>query len=272
MKILVVGISVRAMVESAVKSRYSVVALDAFGDQDLRSLAESYSLRRDFSVPYSPAALYQTGRNLDFDAVAYTSNLENHPGILDRFSRNCRIIGNSPQSIREVRRWPDLFSKLRSAGFSVPETVFSGDGEGGDSSLGWLLKPVLSGGGHGISFSKEKAIPGNRFMLQQYVPGKSCSASFVSNGCESVLLGITEQLIGLRPFGVQGFRYCGNILPLPALLENATGEKIVEQVRRVADFITDHHAWDLFVCNLLSRTVGWSWEIPDLANVFFNSG
>jgi predicted ATP-grasp superfamily ATP-dependent carboligase len=129
-----------------------------------------------------------------------------------------------------------LFSRLRQAGFSVPETILRSTVKP-VPELQWLLKPVLSGGGQGISFTEEKAVPGNRFMLQQYVPGKPCSASFVSNGCESVLLGITEQLIGLRPFGVQGFRYCGNILPFPALLEKATGEKIVEQVRRMADFI-----------------------------------
>jgi uncharacterized protein len=237
MKILVVGISVRAMVESAVGSRYPVIALDAFGDQDLRALVESYSLRQDFGVPYSPNALYQACRRLNCDSIAYTSNLENHPGIIDRLARDFRIIGNPAQIVRSVRHCASMYPKLRRAGFSVPETIFSGGGEP-DPNLQWLLKPISSGGGHGISFLKEKATPGDRVMLQQYVPGKSCSASFVSNGRECVLIGITEQLIGLQPFGVQGFRYCGNILPLPELLANET---ILEQVRKVADFITHEY-------------------------------
>jgi predicted ATP-grasp superfamily ATP-dependent carboligase len=39
MKILVAGVSVRAMVESAIRSGYLILALDAFGDRDLRVLA-----------------------------------------------------------------------------------------------------------------------------------------------------------------------------------------------------------------------------------------
>ena len=214
MKILIIGISVRAMVESAKNSNYQVIALDAFGDRDLRAIAKTYSLRREFGVPYSPNALYQASRQLEFDAVAYTSNLENHPEVLDRFEKDSRIIGNSPQSVRSVRQWPALFSSLRQASFSAPETLFSG---GADLGLNrqWLVKPVLSGGGHGIFSLQERQSTENGKMIQQYVPGKTCSASFVSNGRESVIIGVAEQLIGMGQFGVQGFRYCGNILPLP---------------------------------------------------------
>ncbi len=41
-------------------------------------------------------------------------------------------------------------------------------------------------------------------MLQEYIPGKACSASFVANGQDCVVLGITEQLIGMHPFGSAG--------------------------------------------------------------------
>ncbi len=237
MKILIIGISVRAMAESAVNSNYQVIALDAFGDRDLRALAKTYSLRREFGVPYSPNELYQAGRQLEFDAVAYTSNLENHPEVLDRFAEDSRIIGNSPQSVRSVRYWPALFSSLRQAGFSVPETVFSG-GVGFDLSRQWLVKPVFSGGGHGIFSLRERKFTGNGKMVQQYVPGKACSASFVSNGREAVVIGVTEQLIGMDQFGVQGYRYCGNILPLPEMREAGAGRAILKEVRRIADFLT----------------------------------
>jgi len=48
MKILIAGLSVRAMATSAVQSGYPVIALDAFGDQDLKAVAESHSLHHDF--------------------------------------------------------------------------------------------------------------------------------------------------------------------------------------------------------------------------------
>jgi predicted ATP-grasp superfamily ATP-dependent carboligase len=238
MKILVIGMSVRAMVESAVHSGYPVVALDAFGDKDLRAMVESHALQRDFHVPYSPGALFDSGRRLTFDLVAYASNLENSPETLDRFAEQHRLIGNSPEVVRSVRHFPGLFGRLADSGFPVPETIFAVPDRKPDPNQEWLIKPLLSGGGHGISFFRGKKFPGGRCMLQQYIAGKACSASFVANGRESVLIGITEQLIGLGEFGAKGFRYCGSLLPLPEVLHDDSGKTILREVRRIAAFLT----------------------------------
>lgn len=241
MKILIVGISVRAMVESAVRSGYAVMALDAFGDQDLRALAESFSLHHDFHSRYSSSALYKASRQLSFDAVAYTSNLENHPEILKRIAGRRRIIGNSPQVLRSVRDWKALFSGVKQAGFNVPETIFAGDNRRADPGRRWLVKPVKSGGGHGIDFLRGNRLPGGSHMLQEYRPGKTCSASFVADGRDCVILGISGQLIGASPFGSRKFGYCGNILPLPEALHPDAGKNILTQVRRLAAFLTKEH-------------------------------
>lgn len=250
MKILLMGISVRALAESAVLSGYTVVALDAFGDQDLRALTESYSLHRDFHCSYSPRELYKASRTLAFDAVAYTSNLENHPKMLTHIQRHGRVIGNPPKVIRSVRNWSALFSRLRAENFPVPETIFGGGQREVENKRRWLVKPLLSGGGHGIEFapgtqygsgttgSISDSHANSEFMLQEFIQGKSCSASFVSNGRRCVVLGIAEQLIGLRRFGSRGFRYCGSILPLAELLNPDVGKKILEQVRQLAAFLT----------------------------------
>jgi predicted ATP-grasp superfamily ATP-dependent carboligase len=232
MRILVAGISVRAMVESAVRSGYPVIALDAFGDQDLHELTEAHSLHHDFHARYSSRALYEAGRQLDFDSVAYTSNLENHPDILNCFAENHQIIGNAPEVVRQVRCWPTLLMKVRQAGFLFPDTIFDGNGEQKKRDGAWLIKPVLSGGGHGISFAQYQR-PGHQFLLQEYVPGIPCSASFVANGHECVVMSVTEQLIGLPQLGTEGFRHCGNILPFPD-----PGRSMLEEVRRLAAFLT----------------------------------
>jgi predicted ATP-grasp superfamily ATP-dependent carboligase len=242
MKILLMGISVRAMVESAARSNYGVIALDAFGDQDLRHLAETHSLVRDFLVPYSPEALFQAGRQLEFDAVAYTANLENHPGVLRRFASRHRIIGNPPQIVENVRNFANLFFRLRSAGLAVPESIFEDANRKLSGRRRWLVKPILSGGGQGIAMLRSDKIPGKQYMLQEYIPGKSCSASFVADGRECVILGVAEQLIGMRSLGSRDFRYCGNILPLPETLHPGTGKAILEQVRRLAEFLTREYA------------------------------
>lgn len=243
MKILVVGVSVRALAESAVHSGYAVEALDAFGDQDLKLLAASRSLHRDFNMIYSPAALHRASRQMSYDAVAYTSNLENYPGVLGKIADGRPIVGNLPRTIEAVRHWGGLFAKLRREGFPVPDTIQYGEKLKADCHHRWLIKPVLSGGGHGIAFYEKSKTPSRRFILQQHISGKACSASFVANGRDCVMLGITEQLIGMHPFGVREFHYCGNMLPLPEFTCPATGETILNGVKRLAEFLT--HEYEL---------------------------
>jgi predicted ATP-grasp superfamily ATP-dependent carboligase len=277
MRVLITGISTRAIAESAVRSGYQVVALDAFGDLDLQALSECYSLRRDFHAPFSAVALFVASRRLAFDAVAYTSNLENHPAVVRRFARRHRVLGNPAEVLTRVRHWPALFAVLAQAGFRVPETICEGEespdvnvraerakpyGLGssprrGLSSLSptilssgrlWLRKPVRSGGGHGIAFWHDGVSPlipplagraaGRGFMLQEYVPGAACSASFVANGRECVVVGLTEQLIGQPEFGARGFRYCGNLLPLDAAHDPVAGRAVLDQVQRIAALVT----------------------------------
>jgi predicted ATP-grasp superfamily ATP-dependent carboligase len=247
MKILITGISARAMTESAVHSGYPVTALDAFGDRDLTELTESYSLQRDFRAAYSSEALFKASQKLSFDAVAYNSNLENYPEILECFSDSHRILGNSPKVVASVRNWPDLLGNLKSTGFSVPETIFFGKTGPVDPERRWLLKPILSGGGHGICFysPQVQSRSGSRngccapgFMLQEYIPGKPCSASIVANGKDCTVVGVSEQLVGMQKFGSQGFRYCGNLLPIPETMAADTGRLILDKVRRLAGFLT----------------------------------
>ena len=76
---LVLGVSTRAMVESAVHGGHDVVAADFFGDRDQASLAESYSLPRDLGLPPTAEGLAAAAERLEADAVVYGSNLENHP-------------------------------------------------------------------------------------------------------------------------------------------------------------------------------------------------
>jgi predicted ATP-grasp superfamily ATP-dependent carboligase len=247
MKILVAGISVRAMTESAVRGGYPVAALDAFGDQDLKRLADTSSLRRDFHSVYSPAALYRASRELSFDAIAYTANLENYPDILARFGSRHRILGNPPQAVASVRNWAGVFEKLRQAGFPVPKTIFKGKPSPADPKHRWLVKPLRSGGGHGIYFyypedrprfegKNAHGVPG--FMLQEYIYGRPGSAAFVANGKECVVLGITEQLIGLKILGCRDFRYCGNLLPVHGAEVPDSTETLLDEIRRLSQFLT----------------------------------
>lgn len=238
MKILVVGLSTRACVESAVASGYDVVSLDAFGDLDLEALCPSYSLRRDLGIPFSAAGLFAGSRRIPHDALVYCSSLENYPSVVRRFARHTRILGNPAEVLSRVRHFPTLFAALSDAGFRTPETVYDRQGRGADARKRWLRKPVRSGGGYRNAFWE----PGNPvprgFLVQEYLPGIPGSASFVADGQNCVLIGITEQLVGRPELDAYGFAYCGNILPLPEARDPTTGPAVLHQVQEIAHLLT----------------------------------
>ncbi len=199
----------------------NLVTVDYFGDYDQKSWCENLSLKRDLNLPFGSAQLYEASRNLKFEAVAYTSNLENHPEVIKRFEdasaeKHSRLLGNSAEVLSRVRHWPTLFGFLQGQGVPVPETLYEGHQPPAHDQRRWLRKPIRSGGGHDISDWEKDRPGGAMFMLQEHVSGISASATFVSNGKECVVLGLTGQIIGRPEFGASGFRYCGNILPLTA--------------------------------------------------------
>lgn len=209
---MILGLSTRAIAESAIRGGYDVLTLDYFGDSDQKELVENYSLMRDFHLGFSSRALLEASRQLDFEAVVYISSLENHPYVVEELARGYTLLGNTPQTLREVRHWPTLRSFCREEGIAFPPTLFA-DEDRPERRGRWLRKPVRSGSGHGISFWREEPLDDNH-LLQEYIEGTHASVAFVADGRNCVLLGVTEQLIGREELGARGFTWCGNILPL----------------------------------------------------------
>lgn len=242
--ILIVGLSTRAIAESAVRGGYGerVVTLDYFGDRDQQALVENYALKRDFSLPFSAQGLLQAGRRLDFDALVYISNLENHPQVVTALAEGRTLLGNTPETLRRVRDWGELRRVCRAEGIPFPATLLPGEEARADPRLDWLRKPWRSGGGHGIRrWDRRDGEPleERRAFLQAYRPGRPASAAFVADGHRSVLIGLTEQLIGRPELGAHGFTWCGNILPLTLATDAEGGySSLLRAVQGMADRLT----------------------------------
>lgn len=226
------------MAESAVHSNYPVIALDAFGDSDLRTFCEGYSLRRDFQCAFSAANLFQASRGLEFDCMSYTSNLENYPSIVNNFSNNARILGNTPEVLSRVRNWPELYKTLETNGFRVPVTVYSLDEFPGNFNGQWLQKPVRSGSGRLVSVWKSGQKLKRGYLLQEFVQGLNCSASFIANGIDAVVIGMTEQLIGMPGSRSPNFMYRGNLLPVESSSHVVNDVLIINQIQQIATLLT----------------------------------
>ncbi len=223
-RILITGVSTRAIAESAKAAGYDFVTLDYFGDYDQKTWCENYALARDFGLPYGPGPLYEASRRLKYDAIVYTASLENHPATVARLAAGAALrgtaggngsglLGNRPEALKRVRHGPTLFAFLGDRGVPTPQTLF-GNRPASATPHRWLRKPVSSGGGHDVTFWDAGRPPGRGYLLQQHLAGQVCSAAFVANGREAVVLGLTEQLIGRPEFGATGFIYCGNLYPL----------------------------------------------------------
>jgi predicted ATP-grasp superfamily ATP-dependent carboligase len=198
------------LAELAMRDGRPVVALDLFGDLDLR--------RSRASVVSQPGggltALVDAALAIRPGAVVYGASFENHPALVGRLAERHALLGNPPDTLRAVRDPQRLAAALRDAGHPVPRTFTAAPA---DRSVRWLRKPLRGGGGTRVRGWRGGALPAGT-IVQERIDGLACSAAAVGNGADAVVLGITEQLVGRRAFGVRGHRWCGNVVPprLPA--------------------------------------------------------
>jgi predicted ATP-grasp superfamily ATP-dependent carboligase len=237
--VLLVGVSTRAMAESAVRAGYDVLSVDGYGDLD-NPATPALSLSRDLGVEYSARAAADAAADLDYDALCYCSNLENHPLEVERLSRRGELWGNPPAVLRRARD-PLLVSRILSGRLhaspavrvSAPPPIRPSDSvragaplarAGGASDVAsesvgslarereWLAKPRASGGGQGISEWRVGDPLPRSHILQERIAGTPGSLAFVADGRTVLPFAISRQLVGDRAFGTSGFRYCGSIL------------------------------------------------------------
>jgi predicted ATP-grasp superfamily ATP-dependent carboligase len=227
-QLLIAGVSTRALAVSAARAGFRVTAIDAFGDMDLRRIAQVITVQPTSSARYSPMAAAAAADTVKGGLVSYTSNFENHPAAVDRLERGKTLLGNAAPVLRRVRDPLTLMRALRERGFPVPETRATAPA-GRQSRGWWMLKPRRSGGGHGTAFWRQtQAVPRTHY-LQERVDGLPGSVMFAADGQRVMVLGLIRQIVGDVALGASGFRYCGSLLGpaaklfpgQPALLERA---------------------------------------------------
>jgi predicted ATP-grasp superfamily ATP-dependent carboligase len=177
--------------------RDDVIAFDLFGDLDLRAARvvkrSSLTALVDAAVEEAPSA------------VVYGASFENHPTLVERLAERHTLRGNPAATLRAVRDPVRLGAAL--GDLPNPRTTLTAP-----SSGRWLRKPLRGGGGIRVREWRGGAVRAGTF-LQERIDGVPCSAAAAGDGSDAVLLGLTEQLVGERAFGVRGHRWCGNLVP-----------------------------------------------------------
>jgi uncharacterized protein len=214
---VIAGISTRALAASAARAGYHVIAVDAFGDLDLRQIAHVVSRRSAEGARFQPSTAAAAADQPPGGMACYTSNFENYPAAVSRLAERRTLLGNPASVLRRVRDPLLLMHTLGHLGFSIPETRSSPPPHG-RAPESWLLKPRRSGGGHGTTvWRRNQPVPRSCY-LQQRLAGVPGSILFAADGQDAVVLGVARQIVGDRNMGARGFRYCGSLLGPPAIL------------------------------------------------------
>jgi predicted ATP-grasp superfamily ATP-dependent carboligase len=206
-RVVIAGVTTRALATSAARSGWQVTAVDGFGDLDLRAVATQVVVQRSGGQGYTAELV----RTLRANYVAYTSNLENYPESVALLMNGRTLLGNPPEVLARVRDPIGLMRTLRQRGWVTPNTRATAPSRGARPGE-WLLKPRRSGGGHGTRIWRRGQVIPRAHYLQQRIEGVPGSIVFVADGVRAMPLGISRQLVGERRLGARGFRYCGSLL------------------------------------------------------------
>jgi uncharacterized protein len=235
--VLIAGVTTRPLAVSAAHAGYPVTAVDAFGDRDLRAVAEVILTRPHPGHSYGPDEAAAAGALVPAELVAYTSNFENYPAAVACLAKGRRLLGNSAETLTRVRNPLEVMRVLRRHGLVSPESRTSPPAARSPRGS-WLLKPRRSGGGHGIQrWSHLRPIPRSMY-LQQRIGGIPGSISFAANGEAACVVGFSRQLVGEIQFGAQPFRYCGSILGSSKTRLFPRQEELLERAREIAGTLT----------------------------------
>jgi predicted ATP-grasp superfamily ATP-dependent carboligase len=226
MRVLVLGASARAVAESVARAGHEPVAMDSFGDRDLKKIA---SWRRmDKSRP-----LAEVVSGLDVDGAVFASGIENRPeSISELEGRGVRVFSPPFESVRRCRDQGELDRFCAGSGFSRPNIYFPQPGDGLSGLPPCLVKRFKSGAGIGVREWIQGSEIRDGEYIEERIDGVPLSIVFLADGKNAVLCGASRQLAGERALGACGFAWCGNIMPFET--ETSARSALLADLRRAA--------------------------------------
>ncbi len=213
-KVLILGASTRAAAFSAWRAGYEPVCVDQFADADLQAIAEVHPVDSLSVASTSFLSAIQSQPDLP---ILYAGGMENHPKLLRMLEADRTLWGASGEAIQRVRHPQHLAAGLAEVKQRVLPVRLASDPPPRDST--WVVKPLASAGGRGISVWDEVApdLPlHSQHYFQQRVSGPVYSALFLAETelGDVRFIGLTRQLVGCPELHARPFAWCGNIGPV----------------------------------------------------------
>jgi len=209
---LIAALSARALAASARRAGQRVVALDLFGDEDLKAAVLDHAV-----VPGDPfggfdeAALLAAAERLApagrGHRLVYGGGFEARPELLAALGRGRAICGNPPEVLEGLKDPGTFFALLDRLGLPRPEFALVPPAD----PAGWLVKRIGGAGGSHIRPAGGVG-PATGIYFQRRAAGRPVSALMVGDGEGGLLLGFSEQWPS--PDGAaQPFRFGGAAQP-----------------------------------------------------------
>lgn len=202
-RLAIVGASVRAAIQSALRAGLEVVGADLFADADLDGVCHVTKID-DY-----PEGLADWLAAQDVDTWMYTGALENYPELVDRLATITPLWGVSGAALTRCRDPLALQEVCREAGVAFPETL--PPSERPASPDGWLAKTYRHSNGVGVAPWRNnpwRDIEHEAAYVQRRLDGASLAAIYAIGDPGPAFLGLTEQLVDV------GWGYRGSIGPL----------------------------------------------------------
>ena len=190
----VIGFSVRAAAQCAIRQGFEVIAVDMCADRDLICFCQSHYRLDDPSWPDVLNSLHPSA------PLLLAGGMEHRLQMVDRCHSAVQRYGPNGTQLAALRSLDNWARWAASCEIGWPVTV-QGSSIKGDMSEqllegDWILKPFQSAGGIGITYL-EKSSPSSdsylgdhtKFYLQQRLPGESIGVTFLSSEFGSTLLG-----------------------------------------------------------------------------------
>lgn len=197
-RLAIVGASVRAAAQSALRAGFEVVGADLFADADLDRVCPITKIE-DYPYGFADWLAEQ-----DVDAWMYTGALENYPDLVDQMATLKPLWGVSGKALRRCRDPLVLQEAFADAGLPFPETLPFDRTPAGEGA--WLAKTYRHAAGLGVWRYGEQP-PNTSVYTQRLVEGEPFAAVFAVAVDATTLLGVTQQL-------VESFGYRGSIGPV----------------------------------------------------------
>lgn len=221
MRILVAGVSIRYIAQSAAMAGHSVIAADCYCDLDLERCA---GITARLSLDDVESSLNALIREFSPEAIVLGTGFEE----LDL--KGVPVLNNPRDKAAMVsdKLWTSRW--LEKKGYPSIPTLEPEDCR----SLPVVVKPRRGAGGLGCKLfrSYSDLNSDEEMIVQPFIEGRPASASVIAASGEAQTIAVNEQIIGALWAGAGDFKYAGNITPLepgcPEIAEMA--ESIVAEL------------------------------------------